>query len=221
MRQPDFPEPIGVFRSIDRPIYEEGVLGQVEEAIQLRGAGDLQELYSAADTWEVSSEFDEEYMGVLFYGQESSAPEVGHSLLTDTLADLKPKQPLTAHVDISLAEAAGKLKDVNVGFLALVDDEGKLVGVFTEGDIFTKIACKIEDMSREKVKDYMTSSVTTLRADDPITHALHLMSIHQFRHIPLVDEEGKPEGVISFRSVVHYIEENFALGGKNGRNGKN
>ena len=63
----------------------------------------------------------------------------------------------------------------------------------------------------------MTSQVTTLKADASIAYALHLMSIYQFRHIPIVDDDGKPQGVISFRSVVHYIEENFAPA--NGSNG--
>lgn len=218
MRQPEFPEPIGVFRCIDRAVYETGVIGQIQQAIEQRGKGNLRALYSAADTWEVSSEFDDEYLGVIFHGEGTSTPQVGHSLLTDTLAALKPKKPLTAHVDISLAEAAAKLKDLNVGFLALVDDDGKLVGVFTEGDLFTKVACKIEDLSKEKVKDYMTSQVTTVKANTSIAYALHLMSIHHFRHLPIVDDEGRPQGVISFRSVVHYIEENFT--NQNGQNGK-
>lgn len=217
MRYPEFPEPIGVFRSVERPVYEEGVMNQIEQAIREKGAGDLYELYHNADTWEVSSEFDEEYMGVLFHGEQTSEPDVGHSMLTDTLADLNPKKPLTAHVNISLAEAAGKMKELNVGFMALVDDDGKLVGVFTEGDIFTKVACKIEDLSSKNVKDYMSSNVTTLKISDSIAQALHLMSIHHFRHIPIVDDEGRPEGVISFRSVVHYIEENFAPNGHNGK----
>jgi 2-oxoglutarate ferredoxin oxidoreductase subunit beta len=231
MRQPEFPEPIGVFRCIEKPVYEAEVKGQVEEAIRLKGKGDLHKLYHATDTWEVSpepsrtnghkshpdedmpkpSEFDEEYMGVAFHGEGTAEPEVGHSLLTDTLADLKPKQPLTAHIDISLAKAIGTLQELNVGLMALVDDDGKLVGVFTEGDVFTKVACKIEDIGQEQVRDYMTSNVTTLKADASIAYALHLMSIHHFRHIPVVDDEGKPEGVISFRSVVRYIEQNFSL----------
>lgn len=217
MRQPQFPEPIGVFRSIQPVAYEERFMAQIKEAIQTKGQGNLYDLYSNADTWEISSEFDEEYMGVLFHGERTSTPDVEHSLLTDTLSELKPKQPLTAHVDISLAEAVGRLKSLNVGFMALVDDDGKLVGVFTEGDVFTKVACKVEDLSQEKVKDYMTSNVTTLKADASIANALHLMSIHHFRHIPIVDDAGKPEGVVSFRSVVHYIEENFAPNGSNGQ----
>jgi CBS domain-containing protein len=231
MRQPNFPEPIGVFRCIDKPVYEQAVLGQVQAAIERSGKGDLKKLYQSADTWEVlpevetiykgrsggekaPSEFDEEYTGVAFYGEGTSSPTIGHSILTDTVAALTPRKPLTAHVDISLAEAVGKLKELNVGFLALVDDEGKLAGVFTEGDIFKKVACKVEDMSREKVRDYMTADVTTVKSNTTIAYALHLMSIHHFRHLPIVDDQGKPQGVISFRSVVHYIEQNFTNGKK-------
>ena len=210
MRHPQFPEPIGVFRSIEeQPAYEEMVMNQIEESIRINGAGDLQKLYLSAETWEVGSEFDEEYMGVVFYGEGTATRDIEHSLLTDTLTELKPKKPLTAHVGISLAEAVIKLKEANVGFMALVNDNNKLVGVFTEGDILTKIACIVEDLAQKKVKDYMTTNLTTLKADDTIAQALHLMSINHFRHIPIVGDDGKPEGVISFRSVVRYIEENF------------
>lgn len=215
---PEFPEPVGVFRSVERPVYEEGVSRQIQQAISKRGQGNLHQLYAAGDTWEVSSEFQEEYTGSLFHGENTSDSVQGFDLLSKTLADLAPRQPLIAHVDISLAEAVNQLKERNVGFMALVDDEGKLMGVFSEGDVFTKVACKIEDMTQEKVKDYMTSSVTTLKINDHIAHALHLMAIHRFRHIPIVDDEDRPEGVISFRSVVHYIKENYVTG--NGKNGQ-
>jgi CBS domain-containing protein len=234
MRQPEFPEPVGVFRSIETHVYEQGVMGQVKEAIASKGEGNLHKLYHAADTWEVlpetsatngrgsrlstaefeskpSSEFDDEYAGVVFHGEKSSDPSGEHSLTKDTLADLKPKKPLTAHVDISLAEAVHKLQELNVGLMTLVDDDDKLVGVFTEGDVFKKIACKIEDMSQEKVKDYMTPRVTAFKVDTSIAYALHLMSIHKFRHVLIVDDEGKPDGVVSFRAVVHYLAENFPV----------
>ncbi|RMF04087.1 MAG: CBS domain-containing protein [Chloroflexi bacterium] len=218
MRQPAFPEPIGVFRDVQKPVYEEGVMAQVKQAKAQKGEGDLAKMYGNADTWEVvSSEFDDEYTSVLFHGENTADRDVAHALLTDTLADLSPKKPLTAHVDISLADAVARLKEVNVGFLALVDDDGNLAGVFTEWDIFTKVACKIKDMSQERVKDYMTPNVTTLGRSDTIAHALHLMAINHFRHIPIVNEDGKPEGVISFRSVVHFLEENFAPGKTNGK----
>jgi CBS domain-containing protein len=88
------------------------------------------------------------------------------------------------------------------------------MGVFTEGDIFNKVACKVADMSLAKVKDYMTTKVTTVKSTTTIAYALHIMSIHHFRHLPIVDDQGRPQGVISFRSVVRYIEQNFTNGKK-------
>jgi 2-oxoglutarate ferredoxin oxidoreductase subunit beta len=235
MRQPEFPEPVGVFRSIETPVYERGVVGQVEAAIASKGKGDLRKLYFTADTWEVRpetsavngkrqrirseeyeirpSEFDDEYAGVVFHGERGSGTEGEHSLVMDKLADLSPHKPLTAHMDISLAEAIKQLKELNVGLMTLVDDDGKLVGVFTEGDVFKKIACNIEDLSQEKVKDYMTPRVTSFKADASIAYALHLMSLHQFRHVLIVDDEGRPDGVLSFRAVVRYLGKHFPKSG--------
>jgi len=53
--QPDFPEPIGVFRDVQAATFEEGVRHQLTEAVQKRGPGDLQKLLSSGDTWEVPS----------------------------------------------------------------------------------------------------------------------------------------------------------------------
>jgi 2-oxoglutarate ferredoxin oxidoreductase subunit beta len=53
MRFPEFPEPIGVFRAVERPTYDEGINQQVEEAQAEQGVGDLAKLYAAGDTWTV------------------------------------------------------------------------------------------------------------------------------------------------------------------------
>lgn len=54
MRYPEFPEPIGVFRDIDRPPYDVLVNSQIAEAKTAKGEGELQKLYNAGDTWTVS-----------------------------------------------------------------------------------------------------------------------------------------------------------------------
>jgi 2-oxoglutarate ferredoxin oxidoreductase subunit beta len=55
MRHPEFPEPIGVFRAVDRPKYDEQLNTQVAEAIQRQGPGDLQTLFDSGDVWEVGA----------------------------------------------------------------------------------------------------------------------------------------------------------------------
>jgi 2-oxoglutarate ferredoxin oxidoreductase subunit beta len=53
MRQPEFPEPIGIFRAVDRPKYDELLNAQVKAAIAAEGEGDLEKLFRAGDTWTV------------------------------------------------------------------------------------------------------------------------------------------------------------------------
>ena len=53
MRYPEFPEPVGVFRDVQRPSYDEAVRGQVSDAIAKKGGGDLEELFNSGDTWTV------------------------------------------------------------------------------------------------------------------------------------------------------------------------
>ena len=53
MRHPALPEPLGVFRQVERPAYGDLVRGQVADAIKVRGAGDLQSLVTGAETWTV------------------------------------------------------------------------------------------------------------------------------------------------------------------------
>ncbi len=53
MRHPEFPEPIGVLRAVDRPKYDQLLNDQIEEARKHAGNGDLAELFSSGETWSV------------------------------------------------------------------------------------------------------------------------------------------------------------------------
>ena len=53
MRHPEFPEPIGVLRAVDRPKYDHMLNDQIEEARKNAGNGDLAELFSSGETWSV------------------------------------------------------------------------------------------------------------------------------------------------------------------------
>lgn len=54
MHYPEFPEPMGVFRAVQRPTYEELVMGQVQSAVKARGEGKLEDLFVNEETWVVN-----------------------------------------------------------------------------------------------------------------------------------------------------------------------
>ena len=89
-------------------------------------------------------------------------------------------------------------------------DTQELVGIFTERDVLYRVAGLIEQLEEIPVESVMPPRPSSLKLSLPISHPLHLMGAHGFNHVPLVDDEGKPIGFISFRDVVRFIEENFA-----------
>jgi len=54
MRLPEFPVPMGIFRQVDEPTYEEQVHNQINEVKKQKGKPDLQELLNSGETWTVS-----------------------------------------------------------------------------------------------------------------------------------------------------------------------
>ncbi len=118
------------------------------------------------------------------------------------LPTLKPAicvKPSTA-----LREAIQQMNEHRVGCV-LVEDGGKLVGVFTERDILVKVAEPGLNIAATRVADVMTRDPECLTLEDGIAYALNKMSIGGFRHIPLVDEEHRPTGVVAMRNIVDYI----------------
>ena len=53
MRHPEFPEPVGVFRAVEKPTYDEAVTHQMQTAKEKSGEGNLEKLFNAGDTWTV------------------------------------------------------------------------------------------------------------------------------------------------------------------------
>ena len=51
MEQPDFPQPVGIFRAVERATYEDMMMGQIDDAIAKSGPGSLEKLINSGDTW--------------------------------------------------------------------------------------------------------------------------------------------------------------------------
>ena len=228
MEFPDYPAAMGVIRDVRKPDYAAALMAQVETAQAQRGAGDLNQLYLAADLWTVeereeteareiaprSSDFDgmpvtgldEEYIDEMEMPAEALSA-FQDLLVTSTLAELEPKVPVTVGERSSLARTIRQMNRHNIGCVLVTDEEDRLTGIFTEWDVLNRVAGLVDDLAQQTITDYMTPDPLTLKSDLPIAQALNLMSIHGFRHLPLVDDSGQPTGIISFRDVVGYLNE--------------
>lgn len=125
---------------------------------------------------------------------------------------IRSLQCRTGHVAVppgtTIGEAARIMKERRVGCV-LVEAEGRLLGIFTERDILTKLVGTGYDPATVKVDGVMTRNPETLTPEDPIAFALHRMSVGGFRHLPLVDAAGRPVGILSVKDIVDYLAEHF------------
>jgi CBS domain-containing protein len=123
-----------------------------------------------------------------------------------TLPTLKPA--ITLPQRVTVREAVDRMNEGRVGCV-LVEDKGQLVGVFTERDVLTRVATRGFDLDRTTLEKVMTPDPESLTPDDGIAYALNKMSVGGFRHIPLVDEHGRPSGVVAMRNIVDYLVDLF------------
>jgi len=229
MEYPEFPVPFGVIYAADKPIYEEELMAQVHTA-QAKTPPDLKALYASDYTWTVEAEkgvtstdttemmaitgLDEEYIDEMEHelsGAITAAKSDLHiGLAQDPLANLhRGRALMTVTPDATLAEAIQIMQDSNIGALLVVDTMRQPVGIFTERDVLFRVATQVEDLAAHTIEEFMTPNPDVLPATVPIAHALHLMTINHYRHVPIVDEQGHAVSIISFRDVVSYIEQYF------------
>lgn len=107
---------------------------------------------------------------------------------------------LTIEPTATLGAAARKMRQRNVGAAVVLDEEGAVVGIFTERDLLRAIAdSRNPDVGQ--VQSYMTADPITLSPDHSPSGAAQIMSERKFRHIPVVDG-GKLVGIVSIRDLV-------------------
>ncbi len=111
---------------------------------------------------------------------------------------------VTASPHDSLRKVIDLLVEKRVG-CALIVQDGRLAGVFSERDVLLKVTTTGVDIDATPVGELMTKNPESLRFDDELVYALHQMALGGYRHIPLLDASGAPVAVVSMRDIVGYI----------------
>lgn len=105
----------------------------------------------------------------------------------------------------SAVDAAQKMRDEDIGFLPVCNDDGKAVGTVTDRDIVIRAVA--EAHCDAKAEQIMTRDVVSCQADDNLDRAIELMETHEISRILVCDADGKPAGVISLGDLSHQDED--------------
>ena len=131
-------------------------------------------------------------------------PYAGGGAALSTARDVMTTDRLvTVRPGASVREAAIAMHRANVGSVLVVDEEMRLLGIFTERDLVRVVATGIPlDTPVERV---MTTKLVTASPDESIAMVASKMIEHGIRHIPVVDESGRLVGIISIRDVLRHV----------------
>lgn len=123
-----------------------------------------------------------------------------------SLSDLQT--PIALPAEVSVRRAIDTMNELRVGCILVVDRD-VLVGVFTERDVLTRVAGGGVDIDTTPLGDLMTPDPECLTLDDSIAYAMNKMSVGGFRHVPLIDADGRPTAAVSMRHIVEYLVDLF------------
>lgn len=118
------------------------------------------------------------------------------------IARLIEGRPLVAaEKNMTVRAACRLMTEKNIGAL-LILEAGKIAGIFTERDALNKVLAGELDPDKTVLDQVMVRNPQTIRADKPLAYALYMMAEGGFRHVPVVDAEGAPMGMVSARDAL-------------------
>ena len=147
--------------------------------------------------------------------------------MTDLLAkDIMTKKVITIDQDASIEELSGLLLDNNISGVPVVDNDGKMIGIATEGDIIvrdtdlhfpryfklldsiiyleslTKFKNSLKKHLAIKVSEIMTSDVISCSPETPVDDIANTMVENKINRIPVLSADGKPAGIITRADII-------------------
>jgi len=140
---------------------------------------------------------------------EDELREIRGALVDGTVNLLGPAEPICLPPTATVREAVDRMLAGRQAGVLIVDGQGRLVGIFTERDVLTKVVGQDRDSRRTHLSDVMTAAPEALTSRHRIAYAIHCMSVAGYRTVPLVDDEGRPVGIATATDVIRWLASLF------------
>jgi CBS domain-containing protein len=138
---------------------------------------------------------------------QASKTVLQETVEAETLGALNPPPPVTVSPTERVGRVVRLLAERDIGCVLVVWCDA-LVGIFSERDVLMRIGTRLDELADHPIRHFMTPAPETLTADDSIAFALNRMSVGDFRHIP-IEQDEKPVAIVSVRDMLGYLAERF------------
>ncbi|HYJ88589.1 MAG TPA: CBS domain-containing protein [Pyrinomonadaceae bacterium] len=114
---------------------------------------------------------------------------------------IRDREPYSMRDTATVQEAAEFMASRNIGAVCIVDDSGKLLGVFSERDVVKRVVVQHRDPAVVKIGDVLSELRAVINCDETPHQALERMELIGTRHLPVVDGE-RWVGMLSMRDLM-------------------
>ncbi len=124
-------------------------------------------------------------------------------LIKDVIRD---REPYSLRASASVLDAAEFMAERRIGAVCVLDEEGKLIGVFSERDLLNRVVVPKRDPGAMKLREVTSPLRAVIRCDETPHQALERMEEIGSRHLPVLDGE-KWVGMLSMRDLLRVGDE--------------
>jgi CBS domain-containing protein len=121
--------------------------------------------------------------------------------------DLMTTDVKSCNSDTNLAAAASRMWDGDCGALPVVDNNGKFIGMITDRDICMAVATRHRLASDILVGEVTSGAIYVCHPTDEVQSALKTMQKERVRRLPVVNDKGILQGILSTNDIILYTEE--------------
>ena len=126
--------------------------------------------------------------------------------MAKTARDIMSDDCTCAGENDSVADAAKKLAELNVGSMPICGEDDRLKGMITDRDIVVEVLAQGKDPDSTKVSELAEGKPVTIGADDSVGEALRTMKDHQVRRLPVIDGHDLI-GIVSVADLARNIDD--------------
>lgn len=145
------------------------------------------------------------------------------------IKDIMTKEVITVSEDDTIEKCANLLITHNLSGLPVLDDNGKIKGIVTEGDLIRRISRiegpaalevlggifylespkkfmdKVKNSMGSKARDIMTKDIITISPDKEMEEGATLLVKNKIKRLPVIDKEGNLIGIVSRKDIMNHL----------------
>ena len=139
--------------------------------------------------------------------EKLSQVQISTSFLSEPISNLNPPPAISVTEEESIATVVKMMQEHDKGSVLVINDDQQVVGIFSERDVLKRVMLSGLDLEATKITAVMTALPDVEKMENPVAIALRRMVYENFRHLPIVDDDGRALGIVSVKDIIKFVHD--------------